>query len=439
MFESLADRLHGIFRNLRGQGRLSEANMKTGLREIRQALLEADVHFRVARDFLRQIEKKALGQEVLNSLTPAQQLVKMVHDGMTELLGGEHLPLRRAPRPPTVVLMVGLQGCGKTTTVAKLGLSLSKQGFRPLLVPADLSRPAAVEQLQRMGEKAGVAVFQTPPGAQPAAAARDGVSLAGDRGHDVAIVDTAGRLHVDDRLMAELKNIRERTAPHEVLYVADAMTGQDAVASAGRFHQEIGLTGVILSKMDGDARGGSALSIRAVTGVPIRFVGVGEKVADLEPFHPQRVASRILGMGDVLTLIEKAEEVTEAGEQERLAKKMRKAQFSLEDFRDQLRKIRRMGPLDQLVKMLPGSSHLPLPPLEGRELTRTEAIINSMTPGERKDHTVLNGSRRRRIARGSGTTVQEVNRLLKQFAAIQRFLKQGAGRMDRRALRKLGF
>jgi signal recognition particle subunit SRP54 len=439
VFDNLSQRLGDIFKKLRGQGHLSEANMEAGLREIRLALLEADVQFQVAKEFLKKVKAKAMGQEVLQSLTPGQQVVKIVQDEMTDLLGGDHQDLRISSHPPTVVLMTGLQGSGKTTTAAKLARRLRGRGRSPLLVPADLARPAAVEQLRRLGSVAGVVVHDTQPGQRPLDVARAGVKDARDRGHDVVLIDTAGRLHVDDELMAELRELKTALEPTEILYVADAMTGQDAVTSASRFHEEVGLTGVVLSKLDGDARGGAALSVRAVTGVPIRFAGVGEKVDDLEAFHPERMASRILGMGDVMTLIEKAQTVADSEEQARLARKMRKASFTLEDFRDQLRKVQQLGPLDQLMKLLPGAGQAVMPEMEGDELKRTEAIINSMTAKERHDHTVINGSRRRRIARGSGTTVQDVNRLLKQFAMLHRFMKKAGGRLDERALKRMRF
>ncbi|MFQ5719843.1 MAG: signal recognition particle protein [Acidobacteriota bacterium] len=435
MFDNLSERLSAVFRNLRGQGHLTEANMREGLREIRKALLEADVHFRVARDLLKQIEARALGETVLRSLTPGQQLVKVVRDEMTDLLGGAHVPLRLGSRRPAVILMTGLQGSGKTTTSAKLGRFLRGQGRTPLLVPADLSRPAAVEQLRKMGAIAGVDVVPAETGGDPVAVAQAGVAAAVDRGHDVVIIDTAGRLHIDDDLMAQLCDVRDAVNPVETLYVADSMTGQDAVNSSAAFNEALGVSGIILTKMDGDARGGAALSIRAMTGVPIRFVGVGEKVEALEPFHPDRLASRILGMGDVLTLIEKAQAVADDEEGRRLTARMRQASFSLEDFRDQLRKMRQLGPLDQLLKLMPGSGKMALPDLDGHDLRRTEAIIDSMTPGERNDHTVINGSRRRRIARGSGTRVQDVNRLLKQFAAMHKMLRKMGGRLDRKAFR----
>ncbi|MCZ6745851.1 MAG: signal recognition particle protein [Acidobacteria bacterium] len=439
MFDSLTDRLGDIFKKLRGQGHLTEANMQAGLREIRVALLEADVNFRVVRDLLARIKVKALGDEVMTSLTPGQQLLKVVRDEMVSMLGGEHQELQFASRPPTVILMAGLQGSGKTTTSAKLARRLKARGRSPLLIPADLARPAAIEQLQRLGEQAGVPVFPSTVDATPIGVAEAGVRMAREKGHDLVIVDTAGRLHVDQELMAELRGIRDAIQPVEILYVADAMTGQDAVTSASSFHESLSLTGVILSKLDGDARGGGALSLRAVTGVAIRFVGTGEKVDALEPFHPDRMVSRILGMGDVLSLIEKVQEVADEKDARILARKMRQATFTLEDFRNQLRQVQKLGPLDQLLKMMPGVGNLNLPEQSGQELKRTEAIINSMTPGERHDHTIINGGRRKRIARGSGTSIQEVNRLLKQFVSLHRMMKKTGGRFDPGALRQMKF
>jgi signal recognition particle subunit SRP54 len=439
VFDSLTDRLGDIFKKLRGQGHLTEANMQAGLREIRVALLEADVNFRVVRDLLARIKVKALGDEVMTSLTPGQQLLKVVRDEMVSMLGGEHQELQFASRPPSVILMAGLQGSGKTTTSAKLARRLKARGKSPLLIPADLARPAAIEQLQRLGEQAGVPVFPSTVDATPTGVAEAGVRMAREKGHDLVIVDTAGRLHVDQELMAELRGIRDAIQPVEILYVADAMTGQDAVTSASSFHESLSLTGVILSKLDGDARGGGALSLRAVTGVAIRFVGTGEKVDALEPFHPDRMVSRILGMGDVLSLIEKVQEVADEKDARILARKMRQATFTLEDFRNQLRQVQKLGPLDQLLKMMPGVGNLNLPEQSGQELKRTEAIINSMTPGERHDHTIINGGRRKRIARGSGTSIQEVNRLLKQFVSLHRMMKKTGGRFDPGALRQMKF
>jgi len=437
VFDSLTDRLGDIFKKLRGQGHLTEANMQAGLREIRVALLEADVNFRVVRDLLARIKEKALGDAVMKSLTPGQQLLKVVRDEMVGMLGGEHQELRFAPRPPTVILMAGLQGSGKTTTAAKLARRLKTRGKSPLLVPADLARPAAIEQLQSLGEQAGVPVFHSTVAATPLAVAEDGIRLAREKGHDPVIVDTAGRLHVDEQLMAELCAMRDAIQPQEILYVADAMTGQDAVTSASSFHESLGLTGVVLSKLDGDARGGGALSLRAVTGVAIRFIGTGEKVDALEPLHPDRMVSRILGMGDVLSLIEKVQGVADEKEAQALVQKMRRATFTLEDFRNQLRQVQKLGPLDQLLKMMPGVGNLNIPEQSGQELKRTEAIINSMTHGERQDHTIINGGRRKRIARGSGTSIQEVNRLLKQFATLHRMMKKTGGRFDPRALKQM--
>jgi signal recognition particle subunit SRP54 len=437
MFDQLSRRLTDVFRRLRGEGHLTEANMREGMREIRLALLEADVHLQVAKDLLQRVQEKAEGREVLRSLTPAQQLVQIVQEELTSLLGGEHTPLRTSPRPPTVILMAGLQGSGKTTTAAKLAAFLKQKGRSPLLVPADLARPAAVEQLVRLAENGGLAVWPRTPAGSPLQAAREGLTLARGRGHDPVLIDTAGRLHVDAALMAELREVRDEVHPTEILYVADAMTGQDAVTSASRFHAEMGLTGVVLTKLDGDARGGAAISIRAVTGVPIRFSGTGEKLADLEPFHPGRLASRILGMGDVLTLVEKAQAVADADEAADLAARLRKDSFTLEEFRDQIRKVRKLGPLDQLLRLLPGAGSLPMPDMDGKELVRAEAILNSMTGEERRNHALINGSRRKRIARGSGTEVSDVNRLLKQFVMITKLMKKTGGGLDPRALRKM--
>ncbi|MFQ5767824.1 MAG: signal recognition particle protein [Acidobacteriota bacterium] len=439
MFHNLTQRLGGIFKKLRGQGHLSEANMAEGLREIRLALLEADVNFRVARDLLNRVQTAAMGQDLLRSITPAQQLVKIVQQELARLLGGEHQDLRWSPHPPTVVLLAGLQGSGKTTSAAKLALHLKKRDRSPLLVPADLSRPAAVHQLALLGRKAGVEVHGVHQPASPLKVAQEAVEDAAAKGYDPVLIDTAGRLHLDEVLMAELRKLRDALRPLEIFFVADSMTGQDAVTSVTRFHAELGLTGVIMTKLDGDSRGGAALSIRAVTGVPIRYAGVGEDLEDLEPFHPERMASRILGMGDVLTLVEKAQDVANLDEQRRLAHKLRRATFSLEDLRQQFRQVRKLGSLDQIMKLLPGMGSMSVPPMEGSELVHSEAIIDSMTPAERRDHTIINGSRRRRIASGSGTRVSDVNRLLKQFSMLHRIMKKSGGRMNPRALRKLRF
>jgi signal recognition particle subunit SRP54 len=424
VFESLSERLQRTLQNLRGQGRVSEAVLTASLREIRMALLEADVHLSVVRDLLGAVREQALGEEVLRSLTPGQQVVKIVRDELSRLLGeAEPARLRFASKPPTVVLLAGLQGSGKTTTAAKLGTWLKRSGHYPYLVPADVHRPAAIEQLVRVGRSVGLDVLDHDGSRPPLEIARHGVQEARQSGHDVVLVDTAGRLHVDQALMDEVRGLRHELEPQEVLFVADAMTGQDAVRSASEFHAALDCTGVILTKLDGDARGGAALSIRHVTGLPIKFVGVGEMPSDLEPFHPERMVGRILGMGDVLSLIEKAEEAIDEAEARELEKKLRRDRFTLGDFRDQLKMLRRMGPLSGVVAMLPGMSHVRESDLDSGALVRAIAIVDSMTTPERANPRLLDGSRKRRIARGSGQTVQEINRLLKQFAQIQRMMK----------------
>ncbi|NDY41452.1 signal recognition particle protein [Dissulfurirhabdus thermomarina] len=428
MFDNLSDRLESVFKRLKGYGRLSEDNIQEGLREVRLALLEADVNFRVVKDFVARVRERAVGREVMESLTPAQQVVKIVHDELVALLGGRNRQLDLSGRQPAVLLLVGLQGSGKTTTAAKLARWLLSKGRAPYLVPADVYRPAAVEQLRVLGERIGVPVHPTDTSRPPVETAREAVARAGLQGLDTVIVDTAGRLHVDEALMGELRDLKARLEPQEILLVADAMTGQDAVNIAGKFDADLSLTGVILTKVEGDARGGAALSIQAVTGTPIKFVGVGEKLDQLEPFHPERIADRILGMGDVLTLIEKAQATMDRRRAQELQEKLRKDAFTLEDFRDQLRQLRRMGSLEQVLSMIPGlgaqlKKAKGLMPDE-RELVRVEAIIDSMTPAERRNYRVINGSRRRRIARGSGTTVQDVNRLLKNYAQMAKMFKK---------------
>ena len=431
MFENLTERLQKAFRNLTGQGRVTEAALQGALREIRLALLEADVALPAVKELLEKIRQEALGEEVLRSLTPGEQVVKVVRDELVRLLGGgRDTGLRFSPTFPSIMMLVGLQGSGKTTTAAKLGLMLRGRGRNPILVPADVYRPAARLQLIQVAAQASVAAYDPPgEGETPLGICRGAQGRARQVGHDVMLVDTAGRLHIDEELMVELVGLKQALSPSEILYVADAMTGQDAVRSAREFHERVGLTGVILTKMDGDARGGAALSVASVTGVPIKLAGTGEKIGDLEPFHPERMAGRILGMGDVLTLIERAEQTIEADEARKLERKLRRSEFTLEDFRDQLRRLRRMGPLSDILGMLPGASALKGMKdanLDGRELQRLEAIIDSMTPLERRDHTVINGSRKRRIARGSGTSVQEINRLVKQFAQMRRMMRSMA-------------
>ncbi len=427
MFNRLSDKLAGVFKKLKGHGKLTELNINDALREVRLALLEADVNYKVAKAFVDGIRQRALGQEVMASLTPGQQVIKIVHEELVTLLGGESPRLDLTGKPPVVFMLVGLQGSGKTTTTAKLALRLKKQGRQPLLVPADTQRPAAITQLQRLGGDIGVDVYPTQPQQAPVEIAQAALTLAAAKGYDVLLLDTAGRLHVDEPLMQELQAIQAATHPSEVLLVADAMTGQDAVQVAQNFNQALDLTGVILTKVEGDARGGAALSMRQVIQKPIKFLGVGEKLDALEVFHPDRLASRILGMGDVLTLIEKAQETFDEDQAKELERKLRKEGFTLEDFRDQLRQVRQMGSLEQLLGMIPGINKIKglknMQPDE-RELVKVEAIINSMTPAERANHTLIDGSRRRRIARGSGTTVQDVNRLLKQFEATQKMMKK---------------
>jgi signal recognition particle subunit SRP54 len=430
MFDSLSTRLQTIFDRLGGRGRLSEENIQEALREVRVALLEADVNFKVVRAFMERVREKAVGQDVLKSLTPAQQVVKVVHDELVELLGGSGHRLASAPHPPTVIMLMGLQGSGKTTTAAKLALLYGKQGQHPILAAADTYRPAAQDQLRTLGGQIGVPVVGAP-GQTPLEICRAAREEAAARGLSPLLLDTAGRLHIDEGMLEELKAIKREVAPHHVLLVVDAMTGQDAVGVAERFNAAVGIDAVILTKMDGDSRGGAALSVRHVTGRPIAFVGVGEKTDALQPFHPDRLASRILGMGDVLSLVEKAQETVDQEKAQELVRKLREDSFTLDDFREQLRQLRKMGPLDQIMGMLPFGKMLKGAPaeLEGEQadLARFEAIISSMTPPERGRPEIINGSRRLRIARGSGTTVQDVNRLLKQYAQLRKMMKQFKG------------
>jgi signal recognition particle subunit SRP54 len=442
MFEALTQRLEAIFDRLRGAGRLSEENIQEALREVRVALLEADVNFKVVRSFVERVRDKAVGQEVLQSVTPGQQVVKIVHGELVDLLGGAAHRLQMAPRPPTVIMVLGLQGSGKTTSVAKLGRHFQREGFRPLLVAADIYRPAAIQQLRILGEQLSLPVHGVE-GRPPAEIAREAVEQAAVEGWNPVLLDTAGRLHIDEAMVEELKVLRREVKPHHVLLVVDAMTGQDAVTMAQRFQQDVGYDGVVLTKLDGDARGGAALSIRAVTGKPIVFCGVGEKVDALEPFHPDRMASRILGMGDVLSLVEKAQATVDAGKAEELAQKIREDSFTLEDFAEQLRQLKKMGPLDQILDMVPFFKGAKVGPTEldaeSRDLGRFEAIIGSMTPGERHTPAIINGERRARIARGSGTSVQDVNRLLKQYAQLRKMMKEMkgmGGRLGKKDLRR---
>ena len=430
MFESLSTRLQDVFRQIRGETRLTEETVELALREIRMALLEADVNFKVVKAFIDRVRDRAVDQQVLKSLTPDQQVVRIVRDEMLALFGDAQGGLPASAQRPRVIMLLGLQGSGKTTTSAKLGRWLTKQGRHPLLVSTDVRRPAAIEQLSVVGKQAGVRVYDPAGQMDPVARATGALGEAKNSGFDVVIVDTAGRLHIDDELMDELQAIKTAVQPVDQLFVADAMTGQDAIKSAGEFNARVGVTGVVLTKMDGDARGGAALSVVSVVGVPIAFVGSGERLQDFEPFHADRVVSRVLGMGDVLSLIERAEEAVSQEDAEKLEKKLRLDDFTLEDFRDQLRTIRKMGPLEQILGMIPGMGNLKAmadSQPDEKQINRVEAIINSMTPKERRNHQVINGQRRKRIAKGSGTSVEEVNRLLKQFVQMKKMLKAMGG------------
>ncbi len=427
MFEQLSDKLNTTFERLRGRPRVSESDLEEALRDVRVALLEADVNFKVVRQLVATVRERALGEKVMGSITGAQQVVKIVHDALVEMLGGEAVPLARAERPPTVLLLVGLQGSGKTTTAAKLANVLRKQGRRPLLVAADVYRPAAIEQLRTLGKQLGIPVVavEAKRVAEDVAAA---VATAQRDGADTVIVDSAGRLHIDDDMMREVEAIVTTAQPHEVLLVVDAMTGQDAVEAATAFKARLPVSGLVLTKVDSDARGGASLSIRAATGVPVKFLGVGEKLDALEVFHPDRLAQRILGMGDILTLVERAQENVDRKTAEEQAKKIMEARFTFDDFYTQLQQLKKMGPLADLLKMIPGmgglAKQLPEGPEAEAELKRIEAIISSMTRAERADPALMNGSRRKRIAAGSGTKVSDVNQLLKQFAEMQKMMKQ---------------
>ncbi|WP_300163579.1 signal recognition particle protein [Solidesulfovibrio sp.] len=431
MFDNLTDRLEDVFRKIRGHARLTEENVQAALREVRLALLEADVNFKVVKDFVDRVRERAMGQDVLKSLTPGQQVVKIVHDELVELLGGQAQGLDLSASP-AVIMVVGLQGSGKTTTCAKLALKLRREFKRkPYLVPADVYRPAAIDQLHKLANQLDIEAYPSTPDMNPVDICAAALEEARRTGHDVVLLDTAGRLHIDETLMDELAAIKEKTRPGEILFVADAMTGQDAVTVAAAFNDHLDITGVVLTKMDGDARGGAALSVRQVTGKAIKLVGVGEKVADLEIFHPDRAASRILGMGDILTLIEKAQADVDADEAAAMEKKLRKAQFTLDDFRTQMRRIKKLGSIEGLLKMIPGmsqvSKQLGEAQMPEKEMARVEAIINSMTKAERVAPKLINTSRKERIARGSGTTVLEVSQLLKNFTQMQKMMQRMMG------------
>jgi len=428
MFDTLSNRLDDIFTRLRARGRLNEKQIDEVLREIRLALLEADVSLKVVKAFVRDVKERAEGAEIHKSLTPAQQVIKIVHEALIDVLGHEHVGLETSPAPPRVILMAGLQGSGKTTAAGKLGRLLKSQGRKPLLVACDLRRPAAIRQLQLLGEQVGVPVYAEADTQDAPSVAGHGLRQARDEGHTDLIVDTAGRLHVDPELMTELSDVAKAVTPTETLLVCDAMTGQDAVNVAEAFLEEVELTGIVLTKLDGDARGGAALSMSYVTGRPIKFAGVGEKLGDLEPFHPERMASRILGMGDMLTLIEKAESAFDEAEAKEMEAKLRKADFTFEDFLSQMQALKKMGPMSQVLGMLPGMGKLPIADDQlDSQLPRIEAIIRSMTPAERNDPSIIKGGRRNRIARGSGTSVQEVNKLVKQFDQVRKMVKSMSG------------
>ncbi|HOD28129.1 MAG TPA: signal recognition particle protein [Syntrophales bacterium] len=442
MFESLSEKLDGIFKKLKGRGRLDEENIQSALKEIRMALLEADVNFKVVKDFVEDVRVRAVGQEVVDSITPGQQVVKIVHDRLIELMGGGTSQLRFGNRIPAPIMLVGLQGCGKTTTAVKLARLLAAQGKRTYLVSADVYRPAAMEQLRVMGEKIGAGIFAAGEERDPVRICVQAVEEARRQGYEAVIVDTAGRLHIDAAMMDELKRIRQIVSPSEILFVADAMTGQEAVNVAKKFDELLGIDGVIMTKMDGDARGGAALSLKAVIGKPIKFVGVGEKIDAIEVFHPDRMASRILGMGDIVTLVEKAQATVDEREARELERKIRKNEFTLEDFRDQLRQIKKMGSLTDILGMIPGLSKVKglkdVTPDE-RELVRVGAIIDSMTRAERLNYLLIDGSRRKRIARGSGTSVQDVNRLIKNYIDMRKMMKRMTGKGGLKALKRGNF
>jgi len=432
MFENLTDRLDGVFKKLRGHGTLSEDNIREAMREVRVALLEADVNFTVAKDFVTLVTEKAIGREVSKSLSPGQQIIKIVHEELVNLLGSTAEQIQLDGRQPVIIMMAGLQGSGKTTTAAKIGAMLKKKGRRPYLVPADIYRPAAIEQLQVLGSQIDIPVHPSTTDTKPVDICRQAVNAAALKEYDTLIIDTAGRLHVDEELMGELKEIRSAIPLSEILFVADAMTGQDAVTVADKFNQDLEISGVVLTKIEGDARGGAALSIRHITGKPIKFVGVGESVDALEVFHPDRIASRILGMGDILSLIEKAEAVVDRQEADRLAQKLKKNLFTLEDFLDQIQQIKKMGSLEQILDMVPGINKLKQlkdsPKPDEKELIKTEAIIRSMTHKERKNHKIINTSRRNRIAAGSGTTLTDVNKVLKSYSQMLKMMKKIRGK-----------
>lgn len=446
-FENISEKIQAIFKNLRGKGKLTEKDVQAAMREVRLALLEADVSYKVVKEFINKVTERAVGSEVLESLTPAQQVIKIVHEELTQLMGGTQSKISLAAKPPTVVMMVGLQGSGKTTSSAKLARYMKKQGKSPLLAACDVYRPAAIKQLQVLGEQLDIPVFSLGDKQSPVDIARGARAHAEKNGFDLVILDTAGRLHIDEELMEELAQIKQQCHPQEILLVVDAMTGQDAVNVAEKFNQTLGLDGVILTKLDGDTRGGAALSVKAVTGQPIKFTGMGEKLDALEPFYPDRMASRILGMGDVLTLIEKAQATVDLKKAQELERKLRQNEFTFDDYLDQLQQLQKMGPLNQLIEMIPGLGKLK--GMQGveineKDIKHVEAIIRSMTREERRKPDIINGSRRKRIAMGSGTSIQEVNRTIKQFEQMQKMMKQFAqlqqgGKLGKKGMARLPF
>ena len=444
IFESLSDRLQQTFKKLRGHGKLTEDDVDEAMREVRMALLEADVNFKVVKNFVKTVKERAIGQEVLETLTPAQVVIKIVDEELTALMGGTQSRINMSPQPPTIIMMAGLQGAGKTTSVGKLGLALKKQGKRPLLVADDIYRPAAITQLEVIGKQLGLPVFKKEGCKDAVEIANEAVAFSQSHMNDVVIIDTAGRLQIDEKLMQELRDIKGAVHPHEILLVVDAMTGQESVNVAKSFNETLGLDGVVMTKLDGDARGGAALSIKAVTGVPIKFVGLGERLEPLEPFHPDRMASRILGMGDVLSLVEKAQQTFDAEEAQKMAKKLRKDEFTLDDFLSQMQQVKKLGSLENILGMIPGMGGLKKQlegqdiDLNGREMRQIEAIIHSMTPKERADISIINGSRRKRIAQGSGTRVQDVNKLLKQFGEMKKMMKKMKKMKGKKGMPNLG-
>ena len=440
IFEGLSDKLQGALSKLKSKGRLTEDDVKSAMREVKLALLEADVNFKVVKDFVKKVQERCVGQEVMSSLTPGQHVIKIVNEELTSLMGDVSSKITISPKPPTIIMMVGLQGAGKTTTSGKLGGYFKKQGKKPLLVACDIYRPAAIKQLQVVGEKLDIPVFSMGDKESPVNIAKAGYNHAIKNNHDLVIIDTAGRLHVDEALMDELKNIKSEVKPHEILLVVDSMTGQDAVNVAQSFNDALGVDGVILTKLDGDTRGGAALSIRAVTQKPIKFIGMGEKLDDLEPFHPDRMASRILGMGDILSLIEKAQENIDLDKAKELESKIKKQELDFEDFLEQMEQIQKMGPLNKLLEMIPGmgsmKDQLGDIDMNNKEIVRTKAIVQSMTKEERRNPSILNASRKKRIARGSGTSVQDVNRLIKQFNEMKKMMKMFTG--SQKSMKKRG-